>query len=118
MHRDGFSRDEVRAEIQRFDVVRFPLGEPLSVITPGGRNTRADEWARTLNIVYTPSIVFFDASGKEVIRTEAYFRPFHLAGAFAYVSSGAYRREPSFQRFLQARAERMRLEGKTVDLWK
>jgi len=118
LHRDGFSRDEVRAEIQRFDVVRFPLGEPLSVITPGGRNTRADEWARTLNIVYTPSIVFFDASGKEVIRTEAYFRPFHLAGAFAYVSSGAYRREPSFQRFLQARAERMRLEGKTVDLWK
>lgn len=118
LHREGFSREEVRAELKRFDVVRFALGEPVSLITPDGRSTRADEWARALNIVYTPSIVLFDASGKEVIRTEAYLRPFHLAGALAYVSSAAYRREPSFQRFLQARAERLRLEGKPVDLWK
>jgi len=53
-----------------------------------------------------------------VIRTEAYIRPFHLAGAFAYVSSGEYRNEPSFQRFLQARADRMRKRGQPVDLWK
>jgi thioredoxin-related protein len=79
---------------------------------------RADEWGRSLKIVYTPSIVFFDAAGREVIRTEAYTRPFHLAGAFAYVSSGEYRNEPSFQRFLQARSERMRQRGQPVDLWK
>src|SRR5213592_2254149 len=63
-------------------------------------------------------IVFFDATGREVIRTEAYIRPFHLAGAFAYVSSGEYRNEPSFQRFLQARADRMHKRGQPVDLWK
>jgi len=33
------------------------------------------------------------------------------------VSSGAYAREPSFQRFLQSRAERMRERGERVDLW-
>ena len=86
--------------------------------TPQGLKLHADEWARALKIVYTPSIVFFDATGREVIRTEAYIRPFHLAGAFAYVSSGEYRNEPSFQRFLQARADRMRKRGQTVDLWK
>ena len=66
--------------------------------------------ARKLGIAYTPSIVLFDA-GKEAFRIEAYVRPFHLAGALDYVASGAYRSEPSFQRFLQARGERMRGRG-------
>lgn len=118
LHKEGFTRAEVKAELSHFDVVRLALGEPSELITLQGKRTRADEWARALNIVYTPSILFFDPTGKEVIRTEAYLRPFHLASAFAYVSSGAYRREPSFQRFLQARADRMRRRGQPVDLWK
>jgi hypothetical protein len=52
-----------------------------------------------------------------VFRAEGYLRPFHLAAAMDYVASGAYRAEPSYQRYLQARADRMRAEGKTVDLW-
>ena len=46
-----------------------------------------------------------------MFRIEAYVRPFHLAAALDYVASGAYRSEPSFQRYLQARAERMRGRG-------
>ena len=34
-----------------------------------------------------------------------------------YVASGAYRNEPSFQRYIQARAERIRAGGGRVDLW-
>jgi thioredoxin-related protein len=67
--------------------------------------------------VYAPTWVFFDANG-EVLRVESYTRPFHLASALEYVSSGAYRNEPSFQRFVQARAERLRASGQSVDLWK
>jgi hypothetical protein len=62
-------------------------------------------------------MVLFDGRGREAFRTEAYLRPFHLAGALDYVSSGAYAREPSFQRFLQGKVERMRHEGERVDLW-
>jgi len=118
MHREGFQRAEVRAEIAKFDVARFALGERATVTAPDGKPVRVDEWARALKILYTPSIVFFATNGREVFRTEAYLRPFHLAGSFAYVSSGAYAKEPSFQRFLQARAEQMRQQGKAVDLWK
>ena len=78
---------------------------------------RARELARELAITYTPTLVYFDASGKEVFRVEAYVRPFHLASAFDYVASGSYLKEPSFQRFVQARAERMRDRGERVDLW-
>ena len=118
MHREGFQRPEVRAQLTAFDVVRFGVGEREVVTTPDGRKLPVDAWARELKILYTPSIVFFDAKGREVFRAEAYLRPFHLAGSFAYVASGAYLKEPSFQRFLQARGERMREEGKAVDLWK
>jgi len=118
MHREGLQRTEVRAELAQFDIARFALGERTSVTAPDGVTVRVDQWARTLNVLYTPSIVFFDATGREVFRTEAYLRPFHLAGSFAYVSSGAYLKEPSFQRFLRARAEHMREQGKPVDLWK
>ncbi len=94
--------DAVRAQLARFDVERLPLS--------GDR-------ARALEVGYVPTLVLFDAGGREVLRMEAYFRPFHVAGSLEYVSSGAYRREPSLQRFLQARADRMRRQGATVDLW-
>lgn len=118
LHREGFRRPEIRRLVQQFDVARFALGDPAAMVTPDGRTTTADRWARELAITYTPTLVFFDAAGREVFRVEAYVRPFHLASAFDYVASGAYRKEPSFQRFVQARAERLRERGERVDLWK
>lgn len=118
LHREAFRRAEVKAELAKFDVVRLALSELTEVVTPSNKRFPAADWARELKITYTPSIVFFDRSGNEVFRTEAYLRPFHLVGSFEYVSSGAYAREPSFQRFLQSKAERMRARGYSVDLWK
>jgi thioredoxin-related protein len=117
LHREGFKRTDVTRLLKRFDVVRLSLADRASVVTPAGAKTNGEAWARTLGIAYTPSVVFFDGP-TEVLRVEAYLRPFHLASALEYVSSGAYRKEPSFQRFIQARAERLRERGETVDLWK
>ena len=89
---------------------------PIST-APEGAKVKADAWARDLACRYTPTIVFFDAGGREVFRIDAYLRPFHVASALDYVASGAYRDEPSFQRFVQARAERLREQGESVDLW-
>jgi thioredoxin-related protein len=96
----------LRAQLSRFDLLRFT--GPVSTVTSKG--------AQTLSSAYLPAIVFF-AGEREVFRTEAYLRPFHLAAALDYVASGSYAREPSFQRFVQARAERMRARGEPVDLW-
>ena len=107
----------MKSELAKFDVARISLSDTAPVTTPEGRSLPADQWARGLQIVYTPSIVFFDGPA-EVFRIEAYVRPFHLAGSLAYVSSRAYLKEPSFQRYLQARGESMRRGGRAVDLWK
>jgi thioredoxin-related protein len=118
MHAEGFKRPEVLAQLKRFDIARFALSDPREVVTPDGRKLAADAWARELGIGYTPSIVFFDASSREVFRVEGYQRPFHLAGSFEYVASGGYRNEPEFQRWLRAKAERLRASGQAVDLWR
>ena len=52
-----------------------------------------------------------------MFRIDGYIRPFHLVSALDYVASGSWKTEPSFQRFLQARADRERAAGRTVDLW-
>lgn len=107
-HREGFRRAEVRKLLRRFDVYRLTLED---------RRSGTATWAGALGVAYTPTLVLFDR-GKEAFRIEAYVRPFHLAGALDYVASGAYRKEPSFQRYLQARGERLRARGEAVDLWK
>ena len=85
--------------------------------TPAGRKTTAAGWTRELKVLYTPAVIFFDARGREVFRTEAYFRPFHFASVLDYVASGAYLKQPSFQRFVQERAEALRARGEKVELW-
>jgi len=118
LHREGFRCPEVKAQLAKFDVARLSLLQNEEIVSPKGEKITSEKFAKALNIVYTPSIVFFDAQGREVFRIEAYLRPFHLAGSFEYVSSGAYLKQPSFQRFLQAKAERMRERGEPVEVWK
>lgn len=117
LHREGFRRMDVAALISRMTVARFDPASHVELTAPDGRRTTASNWARELKISFAPTLVFFER-GAEVFRVEAYVRPFHLASALEYVESGAYRSEPSFQRFVQARADRMRARGETVDLWK
>jgi hypothetical protein len=62
--------------------------------------------------------VLFSSDGREVIRSEAYFKRFHTHSLFDYVASGIYREEPDFQRYLTDRADAIRAEGRDVDIWK
>jgi thioredoxin-related protein len=118
LHREGFKRDQTRAAISRLDVARLSLSGRDAITTPDGRTTTAEAWGRELGIGYTPSVVFFDDKGKEVFRVEAYVRPFHFTSSFEYVASGAYRKEPEFQRFLQNKTEHMKERGEKAELWK
>jgi thioredoxin-related protein len=104
--------------LAKFDVARFALGASTPLTTPDGRIMTAEGWAAELHVAYTPTVVFFDDAGKEVFRIDAYLRPFHLASSLDYVASGAYRTEPSFQRFVQDRAARLKAGGENVDMWR
>jgi hypothetical protein len=54
----------------------------------------------------------------EVMRIDAQMRSFHIQSVFDYVLSGAYKTERNFQRYISARADKIREKGKDVDIWK
>lgn len=118
LHFEALGRPEVKTLLASFRVVQLDMAGARKVVTPQGSAMSEREWARSLGIGYAPSLVFFDAAGREVFRSEAYLKPFHLASVLDYVASGAYRGEPSFQRFIQKRADAKRAAGEPVELWK
>jgi thioredoxin-related protein len=118
LHAEAFARPGLRAMLRRFDVARLVAGPAQPITTPDGRRTDTRAWSRDLGIRMHPTVIFFDSGGREAFRFDGELRPFHVESAFDYVASGAWQREPQFQRHVQARAERLRAEGKPVDLWK
>lgn len=118
MHAEGFPRTEVAALLARFRAARVDIASNEAVKTPDGKSLPMREWSRKMKIAYTPSFVFFDAAGKEVFRVEGYLRPFHLASSLDYVASGAYKKQPEFQRFIEARAAARRAQGEKIELMK
>ena len=116
MHQDILQRPPIRASLEQFDVALVDVWSAEPLVTPGGETLSATEWAARLKLSYTPSLLFFDAEGREVFRTEAFLRGFHTHAAMDYVLSGSYREQPSFQRFVQARADEMEARGMHIDL--
>ncbi|MCW8919813.1 MAG: thioredoxin fold domain-containing protein [Gammaproteobacteria bacterium] len=117
LHGEALRRPKSGVLLQQFDVVLLDIGSKEPLTTPDGRRLASAEWARELAIQYTPSLLFIDENGREVFRSEAYLRPFHLLSVLSYVASGSYKSQPEFQRHLQERTERMREQGIEVELW-
>lgn len=116
-HTDVLSRDETRKAFRPFEVVQLDIEADTPVLTPDGRQSTAARWASDLGVQYVPGIVFFDEQGREVFRTEAYLKSFHTRAALRYVATGAYKDQPSFQRFVQTWADELEARGEHVDLW-
>ncbi|UCE90638.1 MAG: thioredoxin fold domain-containing protein [Pseudomonadota bacterium] len=116
LHTDILTRDATLREVEKLNVVQLDIWGTTPVTTPVGNKTTASAWARELDVHHAPSLVFFDVQGKQVFRTEAYLKAFHLQSVMDYVSSGAYREQPSFQRYIATRADRLEAQGVHVEL--
>lgn len=116
LHLDILSRNESRELLKSFDVVLLDMWSREPIETPSGEHKSIVQWAKTLDVKYAPSLIFFDRSGREVFRTEAYFKAFHIQSVLDYVATKAYVDEPEFQRFIERRAEQWRARGIEVDL--
>ena len=118
LHLNVLKDAETRKIISKFNVIQLDMWAKTPVITPSGNKQLAKDWAKDLKINYAPSIVLFDSSGNEIIRSEAIFKIFHTQSIFDYVLSEKYKTEPSFQRYLSERAQDLRAQGIDVDIWK
>ena len=114
LHEKTLQDKTTRSLIKQFSSVQLDRFSDAKVITPAGKSTSAKEWANELGISYLPAMVFFNQEGKEVMRIDAQMRTFHIQSVFDYVLTGAYKTELNFQRYISARADKIRESGTDV----
>ena len=117
MHSRILSDEATRKLVRQADNIQLNVASSQQITTPAGERTSVTQWARELGIAYTPSVVFFDDSGKEVMRISAFLKTFHFQSVYAYVLDKAYLEEPEFQRYISARADHIREAGFDTDIW-
>jgi len=116
LHGDILKRKESKEQLGKFNVSVLDMWSEDKIVQPNGNKSTIKEWAKQLDIQYAPSLVYFDPQGKEVFRSDAYLKSFHVQSIMDYVSSGAYKTQTNFQRYIDARAKRFEEQGIHVDI--
>ena len=128
MHRVNLRMPEIVDYIRaNFNVVQLSLWGDREVTDLDGEVTTEKKLARKYRVQFTPTLQFFPKElaednrqaghDAEVWRLLGYWKPFHFLSTFAYVHEKGYETEPNFQRWLQARADELRAQGKDVEIW-
>jgi thioredoxin-related protein len=127
MHAVNFADPEIRSYIQEnFTVVQLDMWGSREVTDFDGEALEERAMARKWGVHFTPTIMFFSddpaaVAGKpanqgEVMRMPGYFKPYHFISMFEYVR-GAHYENIGFQKFIQARFDRLKEEGKEPKVW-
>lgn len=117
MHEVNFKREDISRRMQSsFLAIQLDLWGSREVTGFDGKPAEEREFIRELGAQFTPTSIFYDEAGKEVFRMPGYFKPFHHLSVLEYVAEGAYE-EQDFQRFLQAKFEKLEAEGKDPKVW-
>ncbi len=126
LHMVNFARPEITDYIQaHYMVVQLNMWGSRSVTDFDGEEMEERDLANKWFVQFTPTTIMFardgdapaDARAAEAFRLPGFLKPFHYASALEYVASDDYKTLP-FQRFIQARADRLESQGIEVDLWK
>lgn len=97
LHSDPLSKDLSIEELEKMNVIQLNMWADTSLTTPSGEKTTAKEWAKSLGIFYSPSIVFFDTEGKEIIRVDSVTYFYRLWGVLDYVNQEGYKKSTDYQ---------------------
>jgi len=117
LHQKTLKDPETLMLARSFNAVQLNRFSDTKVVTPSGQSTTAKQWATDLGVEYLPAMIFFDNKGSQVMRIDTQLRTFHIQSIFDYILSGAYETEKSFQRYISARADKIRESGKDVDIF-
>jgi thioredoxin-related protein len=99
LHTGPLRQPGIRERFDQMDAVQLGVWEDTPVITPSGRRTTARAWADRLGLFYTPTLIFFDEQGEEILRVDSVVQFYRLRHVLDYVLTGAYLEYPNFQQW-------------------
>jgi thioredoxin-related protein len=103
LHTGPLKDPEIVTRLEQMEVVQLPFWSDTPVITPSGERLTAKQWAEQLGLFYTPTLIFFDQNGHELIRVDSVVQFYRLRNVLDYILSGGYREYPTFQRWRASR---------------
>ncbi|HEC20188.1 MAG TPA: thioredoxin [Gammaproteobacteria bacterium] len=101
LHSGPLSNNVILHTMTQLEAVQINIVSDTPVITPRGEKTTARQWAEDLGLYYTPTIIFYDEQGKEIIRIDSVVGFYRLNNVLHYVLSKGYLEEPNFQLWRQ-----------------
>lgn len=108
LHNGPLTNAEILAHISEFDMVQLNAWSKEPIITPKGKRMTAGQWAEKLDIFYTPTVLFFDEQGNEIVRIASVVHFNRLSRVLQYVSSKGYLK---YRNFAEWNAERQSRAG-------
>jgi len=102
LHEKILTDTPTRELVKDMHNVQFNVHSDREIVTPEGDRISQRDYAKQLNIGYTPAVVLLDPQGQEVHRMEGFLKTFHFQSSLAYVLEKAYEAQPSFQRYIAA----------------
>jgi len=78
---------------QNFDVIPINIWGSNDVTTPDGQIMTEREFALRENANFTPSLIFYDAQGKQALMLRGFYPPYKFRAAMEYVERGYYKEE-------------------------
>ena len=102
LHTGPLRQDDISRYFSDLEVVQLDMWSNTPVLTPAGEKTTAKQWADRLGLFYTPTLIFFDERGKEILRLDSVLQFYRLRNVLDYVTSGAYRHYATFQQWRNA----------------
>jgi len=106
LHAGPLRKYGIRDRLAKMENVQLSIWEDTPVITPSGERTTAKRWTEKLGLFYTPTLIFFDQHGREIIRVDSVVQFYRLRNVLDYVLTGGYRRYPTFQSWRESRPRR------------
>ncbi len=112
----NLKQSDIVAKLRRnFDLIEINIVGSREVIWLDGVARTEKDFARFLQVRFTPTLLVVDERGGVLVRINGYFPPAPFSAAIDYVIDGAYRKEPDLQRYLKTRGEHIPQKGSRID---
>jgi thioredoxin-related protein len=106
LHTGPMQDPAIRARFEQLENIQLSFWSDTPVITPSGERLTARQWGEKLGLFYTPTLIFFDNDGSEIMRVDSVVQFYRLRNVLDYILSGGYREYPTFQRWRTLRNPR------------
>ena len=101
LHAGPLRDKKILNQLHSMETVQVDVNSDTPILTPEGKKMTATQWAEQLRIYYSPTILFFDEKGKEIIRIDSVVRFYRLHNVLHYVLSMGYKETSNFQLWRQ-----------------